>query len=239
MNRRCSWAVLTAVLMVQGLCGAEVLPVDGLWSLPDDLVVEAGAGRTTHVRPSRPEELGPNPSQWCFYPPFEAAPPSPAQDALTLTPQDPLTIVVPMFAHGSSLGDFATRLHREGNRLILNAYFVWSGGTSGTFYGSHEYLLPIGPLEPGDYTLEINYLQLWVLIGLHEGPEDAEGFLDDPEGFMEAHWPGRSFDDGLTFVSISDPGLTRQTHEFTVVPEPNSLALLSLGGLALRRRKAL
>ncbi len=184
--------------------------------------------RSVHVRKSMPLELCSNPVRWKYFAPFTPAPPSPRQEDILLTDTDVLTIVEPLFAHRPCFGAFETRLHRNGNTLTLNAYLILSGITA-TIYGPHEYLLPIGRLEPGTYSLVVNYLHTDAL-NFVEGAEAASAFLDDPEGFAADHgWQI------CTAEYICSSPIIRQTHEFTVVPEPTAMLLLSLGGLSLLR----
>ena len=98
-------------------------------------------------------------------------------------------------------------------------------------YGPGEYRQTIGTLDPGTYRVVVNYLS--TDIGRYaEGPEGASAFLHDPEGFAADHGWQVSTPSGVSTDLIS-----QETHEFTVVPEPATMLLLSFGVLSLLRRR--
>jgi hypothetical protein len=224
-----------------------------------DVAAEAEVldGYGLYVRPSRAIELGDNPPNWLYFSHFEGAPPPSAQSDIVLTPDDPLTVLVPLFAHRPFFGHFGTGWTREDNTITINAYFLMSGMTD-TIYGPHAYIAPIGQLPAGTYTVEINFYR-W---GSQDwDPDLAAEFLADPEAFAEAHdipigsimVPGggvTALPDDPTFPTFvpfevmpdKDPAvdlgtILQQTHTFTVVPEPALLAVLLAGSLAIIQRR--
>lgn len=191
-------------------------------------------GLGLYVRPSRSIELGSNPPDWVFFSPFGNPPPPPSQSDILLTPHDPLTVLVPLFAHLPATGYFGTNWSQEGNTIRINAYFLM-GGMTETLYGPHEYICPIGQLAAGTYRIEVNYFR-W---GTGDwDPELAADFLNAPASFSVAHGvPVYDLDvpgDGIEYGS--EGAVLLQAREFTVVPEPASVLLLLTGALAMARR---
>lgn len=228
-----------------------------------DVTAEAEVmdGYGLYVRPSRAIELGENPATWLYFSYFEDAPPPPAQSDIVLTPDDPLTVLVPLFAHMPLIGHFGTGWTREDDTITINAFFLWGFAVTDTIYGPHAYIAPIGQLPVGTYQLEINFYKLSSLDPQDLDPALAAEFLADPEAFAEAHdipigsimMSGGSvtaLPDDPTFPTLvpfeampdKNPAvdlgrILHQTHTFTVVPEPASLAVLLTGGLAIIRRR--
>jgi hypothetical protein len=212
--------------------------------LAPQVVVDAQVvdGMGFYVRPSRPVELGTNPPEWLFFPYSVGGQligdppkyPPPAQGDIVLTPQDPLTVLVPLFAHFPASGHFGTSWNRQGDTITINGYF-YMGGITGTEYGPHEYICPIGTLPAGVYKVHTNYF-LW-------GDQNwdaalAADFLSNPASFAADH--------GVPVIDLDTPseGLVRvdgairhESLEFTVVPEPTTLAILFAGMIVASRRR--
>ena len=218
---------------------------------------EIADGYGYYVRPSQPIELGNNPAQWLYFAPFQAPPKPPSQSDIVLTPDDPLTVLVPQFAHMPLMGTFGTGWTRDGDTIQLNAYFGFTGGATETIYGPHAYRFPIGQLPAGTYHLTANYFR-WGR-DLAWDPALATEFLNDPAGFAAAHdIPIDHYEPVFTFpdeplppfpieamppsldlpIDTGDYGQVLQTSlTFTIVPEPASAVILIAGTLTLACRR--
>jgi hypothetical protein len=183
-----------------------------------------------YVRPSKSGEEAGTP-RWRFYN-GESLPPA-SQEEILLIAADPLSIAVPAMAMSGLLGSWDTSFTHNGPAFTLNALFYWSGGMTETIYGPNEYVLPIGQLPEGTYSVELSYF--WAGGGNWQySPEGAAAFLADPRAFAEAN--NVNFVEWGSGAPASGDTIIHTTLDFTVVPEPSALAVLAMGGLPLLRR---
>jgi hypothetical protein len=90
---------------------------------------------------------------WKHYDPFGEPPIAPAQGSIVLPAGEPLTAIIPHLAHLPTAAWIQTSIHHEGNDLFVEASRRMFSVQTATYYGPHEYLLPIGALPIGDYKL--------------------------------------------------------------------------------------
>jgi hypothetical protein len=126
-----------------------------------DISSDGFGGRQILVRPLEIAEIG---RSWKFFPPHdqlpewypEPTPATPAQSSVYLAADMPLVLVLPQLAHFPNIAGVSVAHLVSGREITVAAAIHSTSGYTATIYGPHEYLYPLGTLEPGEYRLQFD-----------------------------------------------------------------------------------
>ena len=144
-----------------------------------DISSDGSAGRQFHIRPLLESEIG---ADWVYFPPHsrlpdqfpDPTPNSPAQESIRLVEGKPLVAVIPQLQHRPTAGIVSTRHQLVGDTLTIDAMLQTFPAVTHTIYGPHEYLLPLGELDAGEYHVDVNLTRV-----------DDRGTVSTRSGFMK------------------------------------------------------
>lgn len=177
-----------------------VLPGDP-YELPNPRLVDLGdiasdglGGRQNQVRPLEPDDVG---REWKFFPPHlqlpevfpEPTPATPSQQSILLREGLPLVFVIPQLAHYPFGAKIDVEHQRSGSEITIQASIHHLSYSTATIYGPHEYLLPLGTLDSGeyhitfdlshtsDYSNQVTLLSGFMEFTVHPIPEPSSAVL--------------------------------------------------------------
>ena len=189
-----SWTFLVAVAfscLIASQLTAQQLPTDPpiVIDLDDidlpppvelgDISSDGTTGRQFHIRPRLESEIG---RDWVYFPPHsqlpdqfpEPTPNSPPQDSIRLLEGTSLVAVIPQLQHKPTAGFVSASHQLIGNTVTIDAMLQTFSGATATIYGPHEYLLPLGDLDAGEYHVDVNLTRI-----------DDRGSVSTHSGFMK------------------------------------------------------
>ena len=145
-----------------------------------DITSSGEMGRQLYVEPTDPSRPF---AYYRFFPPHdvlpdaypEPTPPSPRQDSIQLFENTPLSVVIPQLAHFPFRAAIDVSHSITDHQIALHASIHYYGSVTATIYGPHEYLWPLGALDPGEYRLTLNFSQT---------SEQGETFPSSTSGFI-------------------------------------------------------
>jgi hypothetical protein len=136
-----------------------------------NIASDGSGGRQALVRPLLAEDVGQ------LYASFSDPPPAtPAQDDIHLVAGMPLIVALPQLQHLPSGANVSVAHTLIGEMINLNASIHFLDFITATYYGPHEYLHPLGSLDPGNYRLNLD-LSLTANTGI-VGPPRVLGYID-------------------------------------------------------------
>jgi hypothetical protein len=157
----CLFVVAVSVPVIGRAQFINLTPAESTTYDVGNIASDGSGGRQFVVRPA---EAGETVQDWKFYGfTFDSAgqivyqaPPTPAQQALTLYEHSPLIVAIPQLAHFPSLASVHVDYAISGHDITIDAELHDSGAATATIYGPHEFLQPLPGLDTGDYHLTFN-----------------------------------------------------------------------------------